>query len=60
MAGRTEELIVLLSEKEKDFIIKSAADKYLSIEDFIILSALALGAPSNISKKSLNSMTSQL
>lgn len=47
MSIRNEELLILLSKKEKDFIVKSAADKCLSIEDFIILSVLSLGASQN-------------
>lgn len=48
MSNRTEELTILLSQKEKDFIIKSATDKCLSIEDFIMLSALSVDASQNV------------
>lgn len=54
MNNRTEELMVLLSPKEKDFIIKCATDKCLSIEDFIMLSALSIDASQNTKPRSLN------
>ena len=53
MSNRTKELTILLSQKEKEFIIKKASDKCLSIEDFIILSALSLDSVPNIKNMSV-------
>ena len=52
--NRTEELMIRLSPKERNFIIKSAIDKCLSIEDFIMLSALSVDITQNSKQKSLN------
>ena len=42
MCNRTEELTVILSKKGKEYILTNATDKCLTIEDYILLSALSL------------------
>lgn len=47
MNTRNTSLFLPLSEKEKDFLIRSAEKTRLSISDFVLLSALALNQPIN-------------
>lgn len=41
---RSTDLVLPLSQSEKDFLLKAAEETHLSISDFVLLAALSLNA----------------